>query len=142
MRSDVSILTIKEDSCCFKPSLKSKLRTLSIFWGVKGNFSFTKKSTIKTKYSGNVTSWGQSHKKRLFSGKIYFHYDNTKPHVTKIIKEIIETFCWEFLSDLVPLDHHLFRSFSNHTRGKKFDDNDHLKNYSKDFVNLTKMKIN
>jgi len=39
----------------------------------------------------------------------------TRPHVTKLIKEMLEALCWEVLShvtyspDCAPFDYHLFR---------------------------------
>ena len=70
---------------------------------------------------------------------MYFQHDNAKPHVAQIVMEKLDKFGWELLPhppyspDLAPSDYHLFRTLSNDMRGKKFKDEDDLKNYPQNF---------
>lgn len=68
------------------------------------------------------------------TGKVRLLVDNAKPHIAKSTREHIEKFRWEMMPhpayspDLSPTDFHLFRSLSFHLRGKKFDEQEELKN--------------
>ena len=77
--------------------------------------------------------------KHLILGQVYFHHDNAKPHVGKVVKEKLEELDWELLPhppyspDLAPSDYHLFRSLSNDLRGKNFQGESDLKRYLQNF---------
>ena len=72
--------------------------------------------------------------KRPGHGKVRLLIDNAKAHIAKDTCSKVEEFRWEILAhppystDLSPSDCHLFRALSHHLRGKKFENEDHLKN--------------
>lgn len=74
-------------------------------------------------------------------GKIGLLVDNAKPHTTEVVRQTLENFRWEvtphppYSPDLSPTDYHLFRSLSNHTRGKKFKNQLQLEQELKTFLN-------
>ena len=71
--------------------------------------------------------------------KVYFLHDNARPHVARVTREKILALRWitipypPYSSDLSPSDYHLFRSLYHQLKGKKYDDEDHLKADLQDF---------
>ena len=51
--------------------------------------------------------------------KVILLHDNARPHVTKLVKEMLEALCWEVLFhaayplDCAPSYYHLFRSMAH-----------------------------
>jgi histone-lysine N-methyltransferase SETMAR len=68
--------------------------------------------------------------------------DSVKPHKAKVTRQTLEKFRWEVIPhppyspDLSPTDYHLFRSLSNHMRGKKFENDQQLEEELKTFFEL------
>ena len=80
-------------------------------------------------------------KKRPGPRKVRLLHDNAKPHTAMLTRQTLEKFRWEVLPhptyspDLAPSDYYLFRSLSNHLRGKHFDEPTDLKQWIDDFFN-------
>ena len=72
--------------------------------------------------------------------RLYFLYDNARPHVAKSTREKSLELGWitipypPYSPDLAPTDYHLFRSLSNHLREKKFDDENNLQSDLPNFI--------
>ena len=78
-------------------------------------------------------------KKRPWRQKIYFHHDNTTQHVASRVKNKLEQLGWEtiphppYSPDLAPSDYHLFRSLQHDLKSRRFQNEEGLKTYLKDF---------
>lgn len=77
--------------------------------------------------------------KRTNTKQIILQHDNARPHVATMTKLAIEELGWEVLPhppyspDLAPTDFHLFRSMSNHLSGLKFENEEAIATWIKEF---------
>ena len=108
---------------------------LSVWWGVKG---ITYWKLLPNGYTITADLYCQqldrlAQKLKGKQDRIYFLYDNARPHVAKSTRQKLLELEWVTIShppyslDLAPTDYHLFRSLSNHLREIKLDDENDLK---------------
>ena len=83
----------------------------------------------------------------MFNRKdIILHHDNARPHAALETRQKIAELGWEILShlpyspDLAPSDYHLFLSLQNFLRGKKFKNEEDIKQALVKFFTLKKVK--
>ncbi len=135
-----------------KGDLHPKKQMLSVFWDFQGVIYF---ELLPPGTSVTATLYcEQLHKLRAALldkrpgrgkelGKVRLLVDNAKPHSAKVTRQTLESFRWEkvphspYSPDLSPTDYQLFRSLSNHLRGKMFDKNVQLE---QDLVRFFKSK--
>jgi [histone H3]-lysine36 N-dimethyltransferase SETMAR len=71
--------------------------------------------------------------------KVLLLHDNARPHVSSMTRQKVKELGWDvvphppYSPDLAPTDYHLFRSLSAHLEGKKFDDEEDLRNELQSF---------
>ena len=123
-----------------KPEIRQKKVMLSVWWDVHGIVYWTLLPTNTTitadvyceqleNLRANLSA------KRPQHDKIYFQYDNARPHIAKSVCKKLLEYGWELLPhppyspDLAPTDYHLFRSLSNDLREKIFEEETDLENY-------------
>lgn len=86
------------------------------------------KEFLKTKQPGLVNRKG-----------VILQHDNARPHVAKAVHEKLQELEWEVLQhppyspDLAPSDYHLFRSLEVFLRGKKYSNENEVKNDIRSF---------
>ena len=74
-------------------------------------------------------------------GQTILLHDNTRPHVTQVVKAALQELEWKVLQyppyslDLASTDYYLFRSLSNHMRDITFNNEEDLKNWLNKFFN-------
>ena len=108
---------------------------LSVWWGVKGVIHWeilpvgcTVTGDLYCQQLERVTA--KLHRKQ---DRIYFLHDSVKPHIAKSTREKLLILGWIspphllYSPGLTPTDYHLFRSLSNYSVEKKFDDENDLK---------------
>ncbi|GFU65146.1 mariner Mos1 transposase [Trichonephila clavipes] len=67
--------------------------------------------------------------------KVILQHDNTRPHVSKVVKTYLETFKWEILPhplyspDLAPSGYHLFRSMAHGLADQHFRSYEEVRNW-------------
>ena len=107
-----------------KADLHPKKRMLSVWWSVSGVIYWEllpEKATITaSRYCAQLQRLAaELAKEGKWRGKVYFHHDNAKPHVSKITRKKLESLNWELIPhppyspDIAPSDYHLFLSLSN-----------------------------
>lgn len=130
-----------------KPDLHPKKVMLSIWWNFKGIIHFEllpANQTITSEvYCAQLERLSQVLKEKepaLVNRKgVILHHDNARPHCSRITLEKLRELGWEVLPqpsyspDISPSDFHLFRSLQNFLAGKKFKNEELLKNALDDF---------
>ena len=72
-------------------------------------------------------------------GQTILLHDNTRPHVSQVVKAAFKELEWEVLQHppyspkLAPMDYYLFHSLSNHMRGITFDNEEDFNNWLNKF---------
>ncbi len=127
-----------------KGDLHPKKQMLSVWWDFQGVIYFEllppNTSVTADLYCEQLQKLRDAlRNKRPGRGKVRLLVDNAKPHIAKVTRQTLEKFRWEvvphapYSPDLAPTDYHLFRSLQNHLRGKKFDNQEQLKNFLETF---------
>ena len=72
--------------------------------------------------------------------QVIFQHDKARPHVTKLVKDTLETLGWEALphppysTDIASSDYHLFRSMQSALTGEKFSSFADIKNWLDNWI--------
>jgi histone-lysine N-methyltransferase SETMAR len=78
----------------------------------------------------------------MLSAAILLLHDNARPHSAAKTQDLITSFKWEqmdhppYSPDLVPRDFHLFLHLKKFLGGKRFDDDDDLKDVVQKWLTL------
>jgi histone-lysine N-methyltransferase SETMAR len=126
--------------------LHPKKQMLSVWWDFQGIIHWEllpRNTTVSAElYCEQLERLRQALlNKRPGPRKVRLLHDNAKPHTAMLTRQTLEKFRWEVLPhpayspDLAPSDYHLFRSLSNHLRGKHFDKPAELEKWIEDFFN-------
>jgi len=81
-------------------------------------------------------------RRRILSATILLFHENARPHSVAQTQDLITSFKWEqmdhppYSPDLVPSDFHLFLHLKNFLGGKRFDDDDDLKDAVQKWLKL------
>ena len=84
----------------------------------------------------------QNKRRRMLSATILLLHDNARPHSAAQTQDLITSFRWEqmdhppYSSDLSPSDFHLFLHLKKFPGGKRFDDDDDLKDVVQKWLTL------
>jgi histone-lysine N-methyltransferase SETMAR len=127
-----------------KGDLHPKKQMLSVWWDFQGVIYFEllppNTSVTADLYCEQLQKLRDAlRNKRPGRGKVRLLVDNAKPHIAKVTRQTLEKFRWEvvphapYSPDLAPTVYHLIRSLQNHLRGKKFDNQEQLKNFLETF---------
>lgn len=124
-----------------KPNLTLNKRMLCIWWDIRGPIHYEllkpKEMLNSEKYCKQLDDLKravQEKRPAMFNRKnIILHHDNARPHTALGTRQKIAELGWEILShppyspDLAPSDYHLFLSLQNFLNGKKFKNEDDIK---------------
>lgn len=118
-----------------KAGLHPKKIMLSVWWDFKGVIFYDLlpqgKSIDSTLYCSQLTKLNESIRRKrpeLANRKgVVFHHDNARPHTSLVTRNKLLALGWDLLPhppyspDLAPSDYHLFRSLQNSLGGKRFE---------------------
>lgn len=124
-----------------KPNLTLNKRMLCIWWDIRGPIHYEllkpNEKLNSEKYCqqlDNLKIAVQEKRPAMFNRKdIILHHDNARPHAALGTRQKIAELGWEILShppyspDLAPSDYHLFLSLQNFLNGKKFKNEEDVK---------------
>ena len=124
-----------------KPNLTLNKRMLCIWWDIRGPIHYEllkpNEKLNSEKYCqqlDNLKTAVQEKRPAMFNRKdIILHHDNARPHAALGTRQKIAELGWEILlhppysPDLAPSDYHLFLSLQNFLKGKKFKNEEDVK---------------
>lgn len=115
------------------PSQDGKKIALSVWWGINGVIHWElldPNTTTKELYCKQLEKLNQKLKGK--QDNVYFLHDNSKEHLSKVIRHQILDFGWVMIPhpprspDLSPSEYHLFKSLKTYLSKKQYDSQDHL----------------
>nr|KAF6353464.1 hypothetical protein mPipKuh1_010430 [Pipistrellus kuhlii] len=120
---------------------------LCVWWNFKGILHYellpSNQTITSAVYSAQLERLAQALREKepaLINRKgVILHHDNARPHTARITAEKLRQLEWEVLPqpacspDIAPSDYHLFRSLQNFLLGKKFNNEECLKNALTEF---------
>ena len=125
-----------------KPGLHPKKAMLCIWWDYQGVIWFdvlemgqTVTADLYCRQLDRLSAELKIKRPSLVNReKVILLHDNAKPHTAKVTLKKIKELKYEVLPhppyscDIAPSDYHLFRSLQHHLKGKKYADNEGIKN--------------
>ncbi|CAK6443035.1 unnamed protein product [Pipistrellus nathusii] len=130
-----------------KPDLHAKKVMLCVWWNFKGILHYdllpSNQTITSAVYNAQLERLAQALREKepaLINRKgVILHHDNARPHTARITAEELRQLEWKVLPqpayspDIAPSNYHLFRSLQNFLLGKKFNNEECLKNALTEF---------
>ena len=124
----------------FKQMLSTRKIMCTVFWDRQGVLlvefmpqGTTINSAVYCEMLKKLRRAIQNKRRGMLSATILLPHDNTQPHSAAQTQDLITSFKWEqmdyspYSPDLAPSDYHLFLHLKKFLGGKRFDDDDNLK---------------
>lgn len=124
----------------FKQTLSAKKVMACVFWDRRGvllvdyiPYGQTVNSEVYCNQLKKLKRAIQNRRRGLLSRGVVFLQDNARPHTSRVTSSLLEQFGWEVLPhpphspDLAPSDFHLFLTLKNYLGGRRFLDDELLK---------------